>query len=168
MAKSNRTCYLCGEKYEYCPNCGRHDPTYKATFCSENCKDIFKSLCSYGSGTISAEDCKELLDCCDLSKKLSYKESVQNTIEQVYATSVAVIVEDKVETKEEVIVEEIKPVEEIQPVEVVEAIPEVITEEQVEAIAEIVEAEAEVVVEEPVIHHTRKSRKHEVVLEDKE
>lgn len=155
MAKSNRTCYLCGTKYEYCPNCGHHDPIYKATFCSENCKEIFHSLSKFGSGSFTADECKKALKHLDLSRKPFYKESVQNTIEQVYATSVAVV-EDKVETKEEEIVENIQP---IGAVEIVEAVAEVITEEPIEV-------EAEVVVETPVIPRTRKSRKHEVVLED--
>ena len=79
---SQRHCYLCGSKYSYC-DCDRQ-PAYMATFCSENCRDIFKSLCSFGAGMISAEDCKELLECCDLSKKDSYKESTINTINKVY------------------------------------------------------------------------------------
>ena len=84
-----RSCYLCRSKYSFC-DCDRQ-PSYMATFCSENCRDIFKSLCSYGSGMISAEECKELLECCDLSKQDSYKESTRNTIAKVFASSEPVI-----------------------------------------------------------------------------
>lgn len=135
MAKSKRSCYLCGTTYEYC-DCDRQ-PTYMATFCSENCKDIFKSLCSYGTGLISAEDCKELLDCCDLSNKDSYKESVQNSINKLYASVI----------KEPEVIEE--------PIEI-------IVEENVEEpIEEVVNN-----VPEFNIERKNKKRSHEVVLED--
>ncbi len=107
-----RSCYLCGTKYEFC-DCNRQ-PAYMATFCSENCKDIFKSLCSYGSGMISAEECKNLLECCDLSKQDSYKESTRNTMAKVFASA-----EPVVEIEEPIA--EVIP--EPEPVEVIE-VPE--------------------------------------------
>lgn len=110
-----RSCYLCSEKYSYC-DCNRQ-PAFMATFCSENCHDIFKSLSSYGTGAISAEECKELLDCCDLSNKESYKESTRNTIDKVYTAHVATIEESEVvvdvvdEPVAELIIEdEVKPI----------------------------------------------------------
>lgn len=111
MAKSKRSCYLCSTQYEYC-DCNRQ-PAFMATFCSENCRDIFKTLCSYGTGAISEEDCKELLDCCDLSNKESYKESTRNTIDKLYAAPVATIEEPEVviEVVDELIIEE--PTEDI-------------------------------------------------------
>lgn len=109
---TKRSCYLCGSKYEFC-DCNRQ-PAYMATFCSENCKDIFKSLCSYGSGMISAEECKNLLECCDLSKQDSYKESTRNTMAKVFASA-----EPVVEIEEPIA--EVIP--EPEPVEVIE-VPE--------------------------------------------
>ena len=109
---SQRKCYLCGSKYSYC-DCDRQ-PAYMATFCSENCKDIFKSLCSFGSGMISAEECKNLLECCDLSKQDSYKESTRNTMAKVFASA-----EPVVEIEEPIA--EVIP--EPEPVEVIE-VPE--------------------------------------------
>lgn len=103
-----RSCYLCGSQYSYC-DCTRQ-PKFMATFCSENCRDIFKSLCLYGTNAIAAEDCKELLDCCDLSNKDSFRESTRNTIEKIYATSVV----KEPEVVEELEVIEEAPVEEIQ------------------------------------------------------
>lgn len=143
MAKTNRQCYLCQIKYEYCPDCGRHDPAYMATFCSTNCRDIFQTLSRFGTGLISAEECKEYLEMLDLSKKDSYKESTINTINKVYATSVAT----------EVAVEE-QPVEE-------EPVNEQVAEEQV---SEAPVEEQEVVM--PSFERKSKKRNHEVVLED--
>lgn len=118
MAKSKRACYLCGNQYEYC-DCNRQ-PTYMATFCSENCRDIFKSLSSYGVGAISEKDCKELLDCCDLSNKGSYKESIQNTIDKLYASVVK-----EPEVIEEPIVEEVVVTPEFEVAEpIISSVPE--------------------------------------------
>lgn len=106
MAKSNRSCYLCGKTYAYCPNCGRHDPIYMATFCSENCRDIFKSLSQYGCNLISAEDCKELLECCDLQPEL-YKESTRKNIAKILGTQSEEVIEEIIPEAIEEIVEEI-------------------------------------------------------------
>jgi len=138
MAKSKRACYLCGSKYEYC-DCNRQ-PAYMATFCSENCRDIFRSLSSYGAGLISAEDCKELLDCCDLSSKDSYKESIRNTINNFYATPVVTIEEPEVVVAEPIVEEQIEETV-IEPVVIEEIVPE-------------------------YFERKSKKRNHEVVLED--
>jgi len=143
MAKSKRSCYLCGNTYEYC-DCNRQPP-FMATFCSENCKDIFKTLCSYGSGMISAEDCKELLGCCDLSNKDSYKESIRGTIDNLYAIPSVIIEEPKV--AEEPVVESV--------------VEEVIEEVKLEQPAEIPDG-----IPEFNLARKNKKRKHEVVVED--
>ena len=41
MAK-NRTCFICGNKYDYCPTCDRDrlKPSWYALFCSDNCYKI--------------------------------------------------------------------------------------------------------------------------------
>lgn len=51
-----------------------------------------------------------MLDCCDLSNKDSYKESIRNTIKNIYATSA--VKEPEVVEEPEIIEE--APVEEIQ------------------------------------------------------
>jgi len=168
MAKSNRQCYLCKVKYDYCPDCGRHDPTYMAKFCSTNCRDIFQTLSRYGVGLISSEECREYIDMLDLNKKDSYEESVINTINKVYATSKPV--EDTVE----IVVEE-QPVEEVVNNTVEEQPAEEVVEEQL--IEELVEEQTveERVLEAPVekqdivvpnFERKSKKRNHEVVLEE--
>lgn len=155
MARSNRQCYLCQVKYEYCPDCGRHDPAYMKTFCSTNCRDIFQTLSRYGVGLINAEECKEYLGMLDLSKKDSYKESTINAINKVYATSESVekvVDEQSVET----VIEE-QPVKEV----VEESDEEQVVEEQV---LETKVEEKEVTV--PSFERKSRKRNHEVVLED--
>jgi hypothetical protein len=77
-----------------------------ATFCSENCRDIFKSLSQYGCNLISAEDCKELLECCDLQPEL-YKESTRKNIAKILGTQSEEVIEEIIPEAIEEIVEEI-------------------------------------------------------------
>ena len=87
MAKVKRECLLCKTQYKYCNTCrdSRNDPAFMMTFCSENCKDIFKSLCDFSANIISAKECYELLEKCDLSKKENYGETTLRTLGKVYA-----------------------------------------------------------------------------------
>lgn len=62
MAKT-RTCVVCRNKYEYCPNCDRDKdkPTWMFAFCSAECKELDNILAGHTSGRISTEDAKKQL-----------------------------------------------------------------------------------------------------------
>ena len=96
---------------------------------------------------ISAEDCKELLDCCDLNVE-SYKESTRNVIEKVYA--------------------EAKPI-----IEISEESVEIIVDESADQVSDI-EEPTEIIVEETQeinveeVPERKRKRNHEVVLEESE
>lgn len=59
-----RKCILCGTKYQYCPKCPSysHLPTWMISFDKKDCRDIFKSVCDYNFGKISAPEAKAVLD----------------------------------------------------------------------------------------------------------
>lgn len=59
----NRICYLCGQKYSYCPNCNEdvYKPSWYAMWCSENCKEIDNILAAHTVGQISISEAKEML-----------------------------------------------------------------------------------------------------------
>lgn len=63
MKKPNRTCYLCGNEYYYCPSCpdDRRDPAIYVMWDSQKCKDIFNILCEESTGRMSTKDCKTKL-----------------------------------------------------------------------------------------------------------
>lgn len=64
MAKANRECCVCQKRYEYCNSCNHHDPSWKASFCSEECRKIYDTLIAYNNKRIDAETAKkELADC---------------------------------------------------------------------------------------------------------
>lgn len=85
MAKKDRKCYLCGEKYQYCPTCGndRLKPTWMAEFHSESCKNIFDICTRYNMQLMTKEEAQKALSACDLSKKESFKDYVQRDLANI-------------------------------------------------------------------------------------
>ena len=70
MAYKRRTCYLCGEKYEYCPDCVEfaHLPYFMQTFCSESCKTVFDTCTKHSMKILSKDEAAAILADCDLSR----------------------------------------------------------------------------------------------------
>ena len=60
MAKTNRTCKVCGLEYYFCPACSatkaNPQPKWKINYCSENCKTIFDTVVKYNCEDITKED----------------------------------------------------------------------------------------------------------------
>lgn len=82
MGRRNRECYLCGESYQYCPTCSqdRIKPSWMAEFHSENCKDIFDICTRFNMQLFTKDEAKAAIEKCDLSNKLNFRPSVQNTL----------------------------------------------------------------------------------------
>lgn len=82
MGRRNRECYLCSETYQYCPTCSqdRTKPSWMAEFHSENCKDIFDICTRFNMELLTKSEAKEAVEKCDLSNKLNFRPSVQNTL----------------------------------------------------------------------------------------
>ena len=63
MARSNRTCFICGKSYRYCPTCAedRNKPGWYNMFCSEVCNELNHILTENNFGRINDEDAGEML-----------------------------------------------------------------------------------------------------------
>ena len=87
MARRTRECYLCGEKYNYCPTCSqdRMKPAWMAEFHDENCKNIFDICTRFNMELMSKEDAQKALNACDLSNKENFKYYVQRDITNIFA-----------------------------------------------------------------------------------
>ena len=87
MARRQRTCLLCGEKYSYCPTCtpDKYKPTWMNEFHSENCKKIFDICTRYNMQLLSKEEAQAALEKCDLSKKETFKDYVQCDLANIFA-----------------------------------------------------------------------------------
>lgn len=86
MAKRDRKCYLCGEKYKYCPTCSddRMKPAFMAEFHTENCKNIFEICTRFNMNLMSKSEAKTALEQCDLSNKANFKTFVQRDLENIF------------------------------------------------------------------------------------
>lgn len=85
--KNKRQCIVCPTKhlYEYCPACGKGDPSKKwmFTFCSENCKDIYSILENYSKSNIDAIKAKDELSKYDLSDKDNYIGTLKKLVDEI-------------------------------------------------------------------------------------
>ena len=145
MGRRNRECYLCKSKYSYCPTCSqdRTKPAWMAEFHSENCKDIFDICTRFNMQLLTKDEAKIAIEKCDISNKLNFRPSVQNTLSNLLKV-------------EEVIFEE-EPIVEETPV--VEAEPIVIKLD-----AEIEEIHEDKAIVATSIRGSNKKKRHEVVI----
>lgn len=90
MGRKTRECYLCGEKYHYCPTCSqdRMKPTYMAEFHDDNCKTIFDICTRFNMQLMSKEEAQKALSACDLSNKEAFKDYVKRDIANIFAEDV--------------------------------------------------------------------------------
>ena len=82
---SSRKCICCNEKYFYCPSCGkdRLKPSWYATFCSEDCKDLWQSLSRFNMNKITKAEAKEIISNLNLKPKEEYVACVQRDLENI-------------------------------------------------------------------------------------
>lgn len=84
MAK-NRTCYICRQRYAYCPNCERDKgkPFWYFAFCSERCRVLNDILSQNTSGHLSIADAQKELKKIEFKKEDILDEDVRNHIEKI-------------------------------------------------------------------------------------
>ena len=87
MGRRTRECYLCGQKYEYCPTCSQDKlkPAFMAEFHDENCKNIFNIATRFNMQLLTKEEAKSAMEQCDLTNKANFKSYVQRDLENIFA-----------------------------------------------------------------------------------
>lgn len=102
MAKQ-RTCLVCGTKYEYCPHCGKHNPkeTWRFLFCSENCNKVDNVIASFRSKEISADEAKNKLSALGVSKTSTVTNYIRSFLEQIFDNSTQTVTEKAVNVESE-------------------------------------------------------------------
>lgn len=85
--KPNKKCVICGTEYEYCSSCSekKHLPTWKNSFCSENCKIIYDTCVKYSMGNLEKEEAASILRSCDLSKRNKFTPSTKRLVKEILA-----------------------------------------------------------------------------------
>lgn len=78
---ANRTCIVCGNKYEYCRRCSNNSqPTWKTLFDTDTCHDIYHIIGSYRIGELTAEDAKNYI----LSYDIAHIKEINPRLKQDY------------------------------------------------------------------------------------
>ena len=111
MARRDRTCYLCGEKYKYCGTCSqdRAKPSYLSEFHSESCKNIFDICTRFNMGMITKEEAQEAFMNCDLSNRDNFKSYVQRDLEVIFSDEPVIVeLEEIKDNTHEVVLKENK------------------------------------------------------------
>ena len=87
MGRRNRTCYLCGQDYLYCPTCSQDKmkPAWMSEFHNENCKNIFDIATRFNMQLLTKDEAKAAMEQCDLSNKANFKSYVQKDLENIFA-----------------------------------------------------------------------------------
>jgi predicted nucleic-acid-binding Zn-ribbon protein len=83
MAQSNRTCFTCGSKYGYCPDCyeDRNLEAWHIMFHNENCKNVFDILNKHFYNHITTEEAIKQLNSCDLTVK--FNDDIRKEIDNI-------------------------------------------------------------------------------------
>lgn len=107
----NRKCACCSTTYSYCPDCSTSDklaPSWKATFCSEDCMTIWTICTRYNMGRLTKPEAKEIISALNLKPTSEYASCVQRDL--------AIILKEDPKPKRNKRIE-IKPVDEAANVE---------------------------------------------------
>ena len=130
MAKLNRTCIVCGKKYEFCNSCKDHSmlEPWHSIFCSNNCREIFNASSMYGKD--SDDILKSRLDKCDLSNKDNFHKNIIKVIDELYS------IKNVIDVAKEPIVQNVEKVENSAVEEVVKTTSEDNVEETLEDVLE--------------------------------
>lgn len=98
-SKFDKTCVLCGAKYEYCGNCSRFDgmPRWLETVHSLNCKQIIDAVMNYRGGAKTPAECKKDLEACDLSYRNKFSDGVNGFITAILAVEDEPVADNKPE-----------------------------------------------------------------------
>ena len=102
MARYDRSCILCGKKYEYCNTCSafQDKPVWMFSYCSEDCKDITSLLTDYIYNKISKEEVKEIIGSKDTSRHMQYKGSYGKAYKEIMDETEPEISEENITEKD--------------------------------------------------------------------
>lgn len=87
--KGERICVVCGTHYKYCPSCGQDNPadTWRFIYCSENCRQIFKTVEQVKAGRMSNAQAVNELSKLKLPTKI--QEHIHKDITRIFGKEVS-------------------------------------------------------------------------------
>ena len=82
----NRKCFCCSTRYSYCPDCSTSDklaPSWRATFCSEDCMTIWTTCTRYNMGRLTKSEAKSIISELSLKPISEYAPCVQRDLDVI-------------------------------------------------------------------------------------
>lgn len=79
----NKKCICCLTTYSYCPNCSNADklaPSWKATFCSEDCMKLWTTATKFNMGKLTKQEAKVIISEIPLKPTSEYVSCVQRDL----------------------------------------------------------------------------------------
>lgn len=128
-----RKCVVDATLYEYCPRCGSKDDateTWRVNFCSENCRDIYKTVNAYTHKKITVGQAKTELERLDTVKLPAYADAFKIAIVEIMADSTPAPIVETTVIEETPVVDTIEEVVEIED-DVIETSEEISEVEEV-------------------------------------
>lgn len=84
MKKNNVKCIICGKEYHYCHTCkDKNDPSWKMSFCSDNCRRIYNTAVAFNMQKITKEQALQELNNEDLSKINNFTDATKRIINKI-------------------------------------------------------------------------------------
>lgn len=83
-----RKCIICGNTYEYCPNCAQKSKAnerWRLLYCEENCKGVSDVVNQYGHNHLTELEAQEKLSLYNLSNRDNYAENVKKVLDKIFA-----------------------------------------------------------------------------------
>ena len=79
-----RECLVCAKHYQYCPHCNKNNikETWKNTYCSKECREIFNTCSNFEGKLISQEEAYNKLSELDINSK-NVTNSVRGSVERI-------------------------------------------------------------------------------------
>lgn len=81
----NRTCFVCGNKYSYCPSCERDKmkPNWYTLFCGEKCKELNDILSANTYGRLSDKEASDSIKKVDITNIQIKNSLIKEKVEQL-------------------------------------------------------------------------------------
>ena len=85
ISRFDRTCTICGKKYEYCATCSKfsHLPRWMDAYCSENCKDLYNITAGWANNWLDKDVEIARLEKCDLTNIDKYPQWMRDIIKEM-------------------------------------------------------------------------------------
>lgn len=103
MGQLNRSCVVCGVRYEYCSNCNKKEPLWRNCFDTEKCLNVFNAVSNFNAGVIDKTEFNKIISECELTGEETFKQNIADVINQNKVTRKRRTKKTETETETEIV-----------------------------------------------------------------